>query len=59
VTDDGKISEECAFEDMAAIASQLGAVSLPWRADTFEEGAIDEHVGDDDDTRLGRGFAGL
>jgi steroid delta-isomerase-like uncharacterized protein len=30
VTDEGKISEQWAFEDMAAIASQLGAVSLPW-----------------------------
>ncbi len=30
VNDDGKISEQWAFEDMAAIASQLGAVSLPW-----------------------------
>jgi predicted ester cyclase len=30
VTDDGKISKQWAFEDMAAIASQLGAVSLPW-----------------------------
>ena len=30
VTDDGKISEQWAFEDMAAILSQVGAVSLPW-----------------------------
>jgi predicted SnoaL-like aldol condensation-catalyzing enzyme len=30
VTDDGKISEQWAFEDMAAIGSQLGAFSLPW-----------------------------
>ena len=30
VTDDGKISEQWAFEDMAAIGSQLGAISLPW-----------------------------
>ena len=30
VTDDGKISEQWAFEDMAAILSQLGAISLPW-----------------------------
>ena len=26
----GKISEQWAFEDMAAIGSQLGAFSLPW-----------------------------
>jgi predicted ester cyclase len=30
MTDDGKISEQWAFEDMAAIGSQLGAFSLPW-----------------------------
>jgi limonene-1,2-epoxide hydrolase len=30
VTDDGKISEQWAFEDMAAIGSQLGAFTLPW-----------------------------
>ena len=30
VTDDGKISEQWAFEDFAAILSQVGAVSLPW-----------------------------
>ena len=30
VTDDGKISEEWALDDMAAFASQLGAISLPW-----------------------------
>ena len=30
VTDDGKISEEWASDDMAAFASQLGAFSLPW-----------------------------
>jgi steroid delta-isomerase-like uncharacterized protein len=30
VTNDGKISEQWAFEDLAAILSQLGAVSLPW-----------------------------
>src|SRR5579862_1575823 len=30
VTDDGKISEEWAADDMAAFASQLGAISLPW-----------------------------
>ena len=30
VTDDGRISEQWAFEDMAAIGSQLGAFSLPW-----------------------------
>ena len=33
VTDDGKISEQWAFEDMAAIGSQLGAFSLPGRTD--------------------------
>jgi steroid delta-isomerase-like uncharacterized protein len=32
VTDDGKISEEWASDDMAAFASQLGAISLPWAA---------------------------
>ena len=32
VTDDGKISEEWAADDMAAFASQLGAISLPWAA---------------------------
>ena len=30
VTDDGKISEEWALDDMASFASQLGAISLPW-----------------------------
>jgi predicted ester cyclase len=30
VTDDGKISEEWASDDMATVANQLGAVSLPW-----------------------------
>ncbi len=30
VIDDGKISEQWAFEDMAAIGSQLGAFTLPW-----------------------------
>ena len=30
VNDDGRISEQWAFEDMAAIGSQLGAFSLPW-----------------------------
>ena len=30
VTDHGKISEEWAADDMAAFASQLGAISLPW-----------------------------
>jgi predicted ester cyclase len=30
VEDDGKISEEWAADDMAAFASQLGAVQLPW-----------------------------
>src|SRR6476660_702924 len=30
VEDDGKISEEWAAEDMAAFASQLGALQLPW-----------------------------
>jgi predicted ester cyclase len=30
VTDDGKISEEWALDDMAAFASQIGAISLPW-----------------------------
>jgi steroid delta-isomerase-like uncharacterized protein len=30
VTDDGRISEQWAFEDMAAIGSQLGAFTLPW-----------------------------
>ena len=30
VADDGKISEQWAFEDLAAIGSQLGAFSLPW-----------------------------
>ena len=28
--DDGTISEQWAFEDMAAIGSQLGAFTLPW-----------------------------
>lgn len=30
ITDDGKISEEWASDDMAAFASQLGGISLPW-----------------------------
>ena len=30
VTDDGRISEQWAFEDLAAILSQVGAVTLPW-----------------------------
>jgi steroid delta-isomerase-like uncharacterized protein len=30
VTDQGKISEQWAFEDMAAIISQLGVIKLPW-----------------------------
>jgi predicted ester cyclase len=30
ITDDGKISEQWSFQDMAAILSQLGAVKLPW-----------------------------
>ena len=30
VTDDGKISEQWAFEDFAAILSQSGGVKLPW-----------------------------
>ena len=30
VTDDGKIGEEWASDDMAAFGSQLGAFALPW-----------------------------
>lgn len=30
VTEDGKISEQWAFEDLAAILSQAGAIKLPW-----------------------------
>jgi predicted ester cyclase len=30
VNEDGKITEQWAFEDMAAIGSQLGAFALPW-----------------------------
>ena len=30
VTEDGKISEQWAFEDLAAILSQVDAISLPW-----------------------------
>jgi predicted ester cyclase len=30
ITDDGKISEQWSFQDMAAILSQLGAAKLPW-----------------------------
>jgi predicted ester cyclase len=30
VTDDGQISEQWAFEDLAAILSQVGAIALPW-----------------------------
>lgn len=30
INDDGKISEQWAFEDLAAILSQVGAISLPW-----------------------------
>ena len=32
INDEGKISEEWAADDMAAFASQLGAISLPWAA---------------------------
>ena len=32
IADEGKISEEWAADDMAAFASQLGAISLPWAA---------------------------
>jgi predicted ester cyclase len=30
VTDDGRINEQWAFENLAAILSQAGAISLPW-----------------------------
>jgi len=30
VNDDGKISEQWAFEDLAAVLSQVGGVKLPW-----------------------------
>ena len=30
VTDDGRIREQWAFEDLAAILSQTGAIALPW-----------------------------
>jgi steroid delta-isomerase-like uncharacterized protein len=30
INDDGKISEQWAFEDLAAILSQAGAIQLPW-----------------------------
>jgi steroid delta-isomerase-like uncharacterized protein len=30
ITDDGRISEQWAFEDLAAILSQVGAIALPW-----------------------------
>jgi predicted ester cyclase len=30
VLDDGRISEQWAFEDLAAILSQAGAITLPW-----------------------------
>ncbi|MCU1492630.1 MAG: hypothetical protein JWO62_394 [Acidimicrobiaceae bacterium] len=30
VTDDGKVSEEWAADDLAAVGSQLGVFSLPW-----------------------------
>ena len=30
VTDEGKISEQWAFEDLAAIIGQLGSTKLPW-----------------------------
>ena len=30
ITDEGRISEQWAFEDLAAILSQTGAISLPW-----------------------------
>jgi predicted ester cyclase len=30
VTDNGRINEQWAFEDLAAILSQVGAISLPW-----------------------------
>jgi predicted ester cyclase len=33
VRDDGKISEQWAFEDMAAILSQTGAAKLPWASE--------------------------
>jgi steroid delta-isomerase-like uncharacterized protein len=30
IADDGRISEQWAFEDLAAILSQVGAIALPW-----------------------------
>jgi predicted ester cyclase len=30
IDDDGRINEECAFDDLPAVASQLGAITLPW-----------------------------
>jgi hypothetical protein len=30
ITDDGRISEQWAFEDLAAILRQVGAIALPW-----------------------------
>ena len=30
IADDGKITEQWAFEDLAAILSQVGAIKLPW-----------------------------
>ena len=30
INDAGKISEQWAFEDLAAILSQVGGVNLPW-----------------------------
>ena len=30
IDDEGKVTEEWALDDMAAVASQLGAIKLPW-----------------------------
>src|SRR4029078_13307623 len=40
VDDDGKISEEWASDDMAAFASQLGAIQLPWAVSSAQRGGL-------------------
>jgi hypothetical protein len=42
-TDDGKISQEWAADDMATFASQLGALLLPWRLGTSHATGVTDY----------------